>query len=170
MYVVEINYGIHEPDYKAHVTFTDLAPLKEAALETMHRPNAWGKTGEWLIAELLLACRGYITEIKRFKDDLPNNGPEEQPAIQIFQDGNLFSNARFEKGEAVEGKKGEAHYEEFDARGNITKAANWQFDNRVYLGVIELQDYQKKMHDLAIADAEPIVNRGFGKKVNILKP
>lgn len=170
MYVVEINYGIHEPNYKAHVTFTDLAPLKEAALQTMHSPNAWGKTGEWLLSELLLMCRGYITEIKRLKDDLPNNGPNQQPAIQVFQDGNLFSNTRFEKGEAVGGKNGEAHYEEFDARGNITKAANWQSDNRVYLGVIELQDYQKKMQILAIAAAEDIVTRGFGKKVNILKP
>lgn len=170
MYVVEINYGIHEPEYKAHVTFTDLAPLKEAALETMHRPNAWGKSGEWLIAELLLACRGYITEIKRFKDGLLNNGPEDQPAIQTFQDGWLQSNVRFETGAAVEGKKGAAHYEEFDARGNIVRAANWQSDNRVYLGIAELQDYRKKMHDLAIADAQPVVTRGFGKKVNILKP
>jgi antitoxin component YwqK of YwqJK toxin-antitoxin module len=107
---IEIDGGKDASAYKIIVTGKDV----DVFIRASQLPEIKGKSGEDIVNFLLKAAKGEITQVTRLKDDVRQDGPNGEPAVECFNmHGQLARVARYKAGVLNDGAKGEAAVKNF---------------------------------------------------------
>ncbi len=120
---VEITYAQNQRAHKVVLMAKCLDVFVGAAKD----PDITCKQGEALVAALLKNSNGNIFRAERCKDGKCNDGPNGEPAIQIFNDsGTLIEATRYKDNKLNDGPNGEPASQQFSDGGTLIEATRWK--------------------------------------------
>jgi hypothetical protein len=139
---------------KDGATFTVMlaAESSDIFMRASQQPDIQDKEGEAFVTALLAYAQGTISWVERYRNGQLNDGPNGEPAQQMFDKGGKVTlKEYFANGRPNDSANGEPAVQIFDDRGWLTRAEHYKNGEKIKTwSEQEIKDY---MHRQAVKNA-----------------